>query len=143
MGGWADSAGRPPELCCSVRVCASAHGHEPSRQLPTASSRPPHPRRLGFIARGGTWSPATHHRWPEAFKAAARTLLLAASSAGAQAAAERHGGGAAAECAAKRRRRQRAAHSVRDERGGGLAALPGSALMRVLELAAMPVSDWL
>ncbi|PSC74703.1 peptidyl-prolyl cis-trans isomerase CYP65 [Micractinium conductrix] len=63
--------------------------------------------RLGFIARGGTWSLATHHRWPEAFKAAARTLLLAASSAGAQAAAERHGGGAAAECAAKRRRRQR------------------------------------
>jgi hypothetical protein len=66
------------------------------------------------VARGGTWSPATHRLWPPAFKAAAHTLLLASG------------------------------RSASDgEAPDQLAALPADALLRVLELAAAPMSAWL
>lgn len=43
--------------------------------------RSPAGQRLLFLARtGGAWSPTAHHRWPEAFKGAARTLLLCAAA---------------------------------------------------------------
>ncbi|PSC73055.1 hypothetical protein C2E20_3598 [Micractinium conductrix] len=69
--------------------------------------------RLLFVARGGTWSPATHRLWPPAFKAATRTLLLAGA---------------------------RSSGSGRS--GCPLAALPGDELLRVVELAAAPMSAW-
>jgi hypothetical protein len=37
--------------------------------------------RLVSVARGGTWSPATHHHWPPKFMAVVRTLLLSQHSA--------------------------------------------------------------
>ena len=98
---------------------------------------------MGLIARGGTWSPATHCHWPETFQAAARTLLLAASSAGAQPAVQPKGGEGAGRATRGRRRSQRAAAGAPADGGGGLAALPGSNVLHVLELAAMPMSDWL
>ena len=36
--------------------------------------------RLVFIARGGTWSPATNHHWPDAFQAAARACCWRAAA---------------------------------------------------------------
>ncbi|KAL4431391.1 hypothetical protein ABPG75_006647 [Micractinium tetrahymenae] len=95
-------------------------------------------QRLVFLARGGTWSRAEHHRWPDAFKAATRTLLLAGSAAGEQPVAE-----AAAGSSKRRRRRGRAAGDGPSPRGGMLAALPAGALLRVIELAAAPMSAWL
>ncbi|KAL4431357.1 hypothetical protein ABPG75_006613 [Micractinium tetrahymenae] len=100
-----------------------------------------HPKTLDeqlvFLARGGAWSPAAHHRWPDAFKAAARTLLLAASSAGAQPVLE------AAANGSKRRRLGQAAGAASKPRGGGPAVLPVELVLRVLELAAAPMSGWL
>ncbi|KAL4431409.1 hypothetical protein ABPG75_006665 [Micractinium tetrahymenae] len=93
---------------------------------------------LVFLARGGTWSPAEHHRWPDAFKAAARTLLLACSAAGAQPLADAAVGGSK-----RRRRRGHAAGDIPTVRGGRLAELPAGVLLRVVELAATPMSAWL
>ena len=86
--------------------------------------------RLLFVARGGTWSPTTHHNWPDAFKAAARVLLLAGS---------RIGGAGSAACSA--------AGSAAGSAGGGsgcrLAVLPESVLLHIIQLAAAPMSSWL
>ena len=68
--------------------------------------------RLVSLARG--WSPATHHHWPDAFKAAARTVLLTAS---------------------------RAAGSSDSQ--PSLRVLPAEVLLRILQLAAAPMSAWL
>ncbi|KAL4431399.1 hypothetical protein ABPG75_006655 [Micractinium tetrahymenae] len=95
-------------------------------------------QRLVFLARGGTWSRAEHHRWPDAFKAATRTLLLAGSAAGEQPVAE-----AAAVGSKRRRRRVRATGDGPTVRGGRLMVLPAGALLRVLQLAAAPMSAWL
>ncbi|KAL4431354.1 hypothetical protein ABPG75_006610 [Micractinium tetrahymenae] len=96
--------------------------------------------RLVFLARGGTWTPATHHLWPDAFKAAARILLLAASSAGVKPAAEAAPGGSSS----KRRRRGRGAAKARPRfQHGWLAALPAGAVMHILKLSALPMSAWL
>jgi hypothetical protein len=81
--------------------------------------------RLLFVARGGTWSPTTHHNLPDAFKAAARVLLLAGSRTG--------GTGSAASSAA-------------GSAGGGgcrLPVLPDSVLLHIIQLAAGPMSAWL
>lgn len=76
--------------------------------------------RLVFVARGGAWSPVTHHHWPDGFKDAARTLLLVGGGAGS---------GAASPCACPA--------------PAGLAALPPGVLLRILQLAAAPMSAWL
>ena len=81
--------------------------------------------RLVFVARGGTWSPSTHHHWPDAFKAAARTLLLTASCTG-SGDASRKGQAAPLRSGAPR-----------------LASLPADVLLRIVPLAAGPMSAWL
>ena len=73
-------------------------------------------RRALFVAKGGSWSPATHRLWPDSFKAAVRTMLLAASGSG-----KRSGGGSG--------------------QLNLLAVLPPDALQRVIELAS-PLSAW-
>ena len=85
--------------------------------------------RLVFVARGGAWSPANHHHWPDAFKAAARTLLLTASST----AGSTGDSWACGSCAGRGERRAPAS----------LAALPADVLLRILSLAAAPMSTWL
>jgi hypothetical protein len=74
--------------------------------------------RLVFVARGGAWSPATHRRWPDGFQAAARDVLLAGGRTG--------GSG-------------RGAHHAP---AAGLAALPAEMLLRIVQLAAAPMSAW-
>jgi hypothetical protein len=73
--------------------------------------------RLVFVARAGAWSPATHHHWPGAFKATARTLLLTATREG-RAAPARSG-------------------------APSLASLPADVLPRIVQPAAGPMSAWL
>jgi hypothetical protein len=95
--------------------------------------------RLVFIARGGTWSPATHHHWPDAFQAAARALLLTGSRPSGT-----EGG------------KERPEPAVDSTAGGEespapagdsscltLAPLPAGALRLVVQLAATPMSAWL
>lgn len=74
------------------------------------------------MARSGAWSTATHRHWPDAFKAAARTLLLAGS---------RTVGGRAG--------RRRQSRPVRASRFG---ALPADVLLRIVQLAAEPMHAW-
>ena len=81
--------------------------------------------RLEFVARRGAWSPATHCNWPDAFKAATNTLLLACC---------RTVGSGAGSVAASRGARPAPA---------GLASLPADVLLRILQLAAAPMSAWL
>ena len=83
-----------------------------------------HVCRLLFVARGSAWSPATHHHWPDAFNAAARTLLLAGSRTGSA---------------------DRGAGSAGSAGGGGcrLALLPDSVLLHIIQPAATPMSAWL
>ena len=81
--------------------------------------------RLVFVARSGGWSPATHYHWPDAFKAATNTLLLAGSLTL---------GTGTGNVAASRGARPAPA---------GLAALPADVLLRILQLAAAPMSAWL
>ncbi|PSC73519.1 trans-2-enoyl-mitochondrial [Micractinium conductrix] len=78
--------------------------------------------RVLHIARGSVWSPATHHLWPPAFKAAARALLLALARDVGDAGSEGGDDGSAA--------------------GANLACLPAPLLLRVLQLAAAPMSTW-
>ena len=85
--------------------------------------------RLVFAARGGTWSPATHHHWPDAFKAAVRTFLLAGSGAGGS-------GSGGAERGGTRR-------AGTGGTGPGLVALPTNVLLRILQQVAAPMSAWL
>lgn len=80
------------------------------------------PRSVLHIARGSVWSPATHHLWPPAFKAAARALLLALARDVGDAGSEGGDDGSAA--------------------GANLACLPAPLLLRVLQLAAAPMSTW-
>ena len=77
------------------------------------------------MARRGAWSPATHCNWPDAFKAATNTLLLACC---------RTVGSGAGSVAASRGARPAPA---------GLASLPADVLLRILQLAAAPMSAWL
>jgi hypothetical protein len=91
--------------------------------------------RLVFVARGGTWSPSTHHHWPEAFKAAARTLLLAAS--------RTSGGTGSSHTAASAEDSPAAAASEGGSSGPHLAALPVDELLCIIQLAAVPMSAWL
>ncbi len=108
------------------------------------------PRRLLFAAQDGSWSPATHRHWPDAFKAAARTLLLAANRNNANV------GAASSQDVrtARRQRRQAAAaaggsHQTAAAPGGGqqaggtLGALPAELLLRIVKAAAGPLSAWL
>jgi hypothetical protein len=74
--------------------------------------------RLVFVACGGAWSPATHHRWPDSFKAAARVVLLAGGRTG--------GSG----------------RGVRHAPAASLATLPADVLLRIVQLAAAPMSAW-
>ena len=70
--------------------------------------------RLVFLAKGGSWCPASHRLWPDGFRAAAKTVLLAA---------RRDSGAGGGSC--------------------GLGVLPPDVLLKVLSLAAMPMSSWL
>ena len=69
----------------------------------------------------GTWSPTSHHHWPDGFKAVARILLLAAN----------RGVGSAGSTAGGRSSRL------------PVAALPADVLLRILQQAALPMSAWL
>ena len=99
--------------------------------------------RVLFAANDGSWSPATHHHWPDAFKAAARTLLLAANRSSSD-------GGVAQESSsqgtARRRRRDEAAaapSSSAQQPGCTLGTLPPELLLRIVKAAAEPLSGWL
>jgi hypothetical protein len=93
--------------------------------------------RLLFVARGGTWSPSNHRLWPAAFKASIRTLLLCSNSS--------EGG---------KNNTEKLAPAASDgsdgcsDGGDGssdvcLASLPADALLRIIHLAAAPMSAWL
>ena len=84
-----------------------------------------------FVAEGSSWSPATHHHWPDAFKAAARTLLLAGSIAGLRPTGRTRSGRGFGGLAAA------GSHTP------GLGCLPREVLLRVIQLAAHPMSAWL
>jgi hypothetical protein len=73
------------------------------------------------MTRGRVWSPATHHHWPDGFKAVARILLLAAN----------RGVGSAGSTAGGRSSRL------------PVAALPAAVLPHILQQAALPMSAWL
>ncbi|KAL4443681.1 hypothetical protein ABPG75_011418 [Micractinium tetrahymenae] len=77
---------------------------------------------LLLVARGKAkdWGPASHRRWPPAFRDAARTLLLAA-----------------ARCS-----RARTGDQLRTHRRSLLGALPHELLLSILQRAATPVSAW-
>jgi hypothetical protein len=70
--------------------------------------------RLAFVARGGTWTPTSHHHWPDGFKHAARALLLVCSRSS--------GAGSSARC---------------------LPVLPDFVLLHIIQLAATPMSAWM
>jgi hypothetical protein len=91
--------------------------------------------RLVLVARGDAWSPATHRHWPDAFKGAARTLLLAAGRTGGGPASGIGGCGVSLDA--------RPAPPGGDGDNLKLAALPADVLLRILQLAAMPMSAWL
>lgn len=98
-------------------VLAENFGHcDHYRTCPPALSRRP----FWMIVDRVPWSAATHHEFPAKFKLAAQAVLLAA-----------HGGAA-------RRRRGGDAEAA----PVGLHDLPQSAVLRVLELAAFPLSKW-
>ena len=121
-----------------------------------------------FVARGGAWTPANHHHWPDAYKAAARALLLAGShghSSGRETGAAgkagwpsisagcleglskaatgnlletgSHSQGSSKERGAARKAARQPASSTR------LSALPADVLLRIIQLAAHPMSDWM
>jgi hypothetical protein len=82
-----------------------------------------------FVARGGTWSPTSHHHWPDAFKAAVHTFLLAGSGAAGS-------GSGGAEAGGTRR-------AGTGGTGPGLVALPTDVLLRIIQQVAAPMSAWL
>ena len=87
------------------------------------------------MARGEAWSPANHHHWPDAFKAAARTLLLLASGR-----ADVHVSGDGKD---DDQSPQAADSNDCGGTGTSLADLPAGALLRIVQLAAAPMSAWL
>ncbi|PRW60664.1 nitrilase cyanide hydratase and apolipo N-acyltransferase [Chlorella sorokiniana] len=106
-----------------------------------------------LAARDGSWSPATHHHWPDGFKAAARTLLLAAgrgghSHGGSGRAGSSAGVSSAVQPPAPRRRRRREAAAIASGSGQEqerclLGVLPAELLLRIVQAAAEPLSVWL
>ena len=78
-----------------------------------------------FVAQGSAWSPATHHHQPDAVKAAIRTPLMVGRNACSVSASSGGQLGHAAGASVT--------SSIR------LAAL----LLRILQLAAMPMTAWL
>ena len=83
----------------------------------------PSMRSVLFVARGGSWSPETHHHWPERFKATARALLITAHATAS---------------------RQRAVEGDGSEPAGCcLGDLPPGVLLHILRLAATPLARWL
>ena len=83
------------------------------------------------MAEGGSWSPATHHRWPRAFKAAARTVLLPGSISAPRPAEHTHSSQDSGQSAPG------------DSYTPGLGCLPREVLVRVIQLAAQPMSAWM
>ncbi len=94
--------------------------------------------RLLLVARGQVWSPASHVNWPDAFKAAVRCLLLTANS--------KAGGGKGSVARRSERRRRgkapRLAGAVAAS-SAGLHSLPQELLLKIVGLAAEPMSRWL
>ena len=82
---------------------------------------------MWLAAQQPDWSPQEHARFPPAFKAAARTLLLAARH------GARLGGGPDEQSPGE----EGAEGALRQ-----LGALPAKALLRVLGVAAYPLSAW-
>jgi hypothetical protein len=99
--------------------------------------------RLVFVARGGTWSRATHHHWPDAFKAAARTLLLAGSRPSGAGRGACSGGGRLLPAVNSTTDREESPAPAGDSSCLTLAALPADALRLIVQLAAAPMSAWL
>ena len=109
------------------------------------SPTPPLLRSVLFVARGGGWSPATHHHWPEHFRAMARAFLLTAHATAASRGAV-HG----AVTRSHARRRPLAVAPDAAATGGMttpasscLGDLPPAVLLHILRLAATPLSSWL
>jgi hypothetical protein len=113
------------------KVCP-ARSPPPAYELPCCARRTP--CRLRLAAQGGSWTTEVHRIWPEAFKAAVRTLLLANHKRGAPL-----GGGRPAS------RAQRAARRRGDvvPAGASLATLPRELLPHIFSAAAWPMSAWL
>ena len=84
------------------------------------------------MARGGSlrWSADAHHRWPRAFKTAARTLLLAARR-------------AATGCLGHDSSTSKVRAATAVGAAGGLMALPPDLLLHIVHLAAAPMAAWL
>jgi len=86
------------------------------------------PCRLLFVAKGGTWSPSTHHLWPDAFKAAVRALLLAAGSGNTHASAGIGG--------------IRLADQEQHCQPAAITSLPAGIVISIIRLEAAPMSAW-
>eukprot|EP00887_Chlorella_sp_A99_P005150 scaffold40.g5150.t1 len=141
----------PPQFLEHLHTYYGGHpvaSWEPRPLLDPMDFHPPCAAQLAFVARGSSWSRADHHIWPADFRAATRLLLLAGSSAGLQPAA------AETRTPATRRRQGGRAErrlgggggptpSVSRLQGGAFAGLPADVLLRVLELAAAPMSNWM
>jgi hypothetical protein len=116
------------QLCCIPEAEAEAQAQAEAK----AGALPPLllPRREVHLAiTHPTWSRHQHHRFPPAFRAAARTLLLATQRASNASAASDN------------------SSTVRGECGGSvvceeLGRLPEGVLGHVLQLAAYPLSVW-
>lgn len=122
------------------------------------------PRRLVFVAKGGTWEQARHRLWPEPFRAAARALLLAAhrSSSSAAGGVRSRGGqpwsspapapftpmaGRASQAQQQRQQRSSKRGPAADGSSGGAPAglqdLSCDLLLHIIRLAALPMSAWM
>lgn len=122
----------PPRSCIALHPCAG--------WVPLAGAQRSGPGcRLLIVARGEAWSSSRHVDWPDAFKAAVRCLLLAANTKA----------GTAQDSAAQQRvdrRRRGKAPRLSAPAGAGsasLASLPQELLLKIVELAAAPMSEWL
>lgn len=94
-----------------------------------------------FVARGGGWSPVTHHHWPERFRVMARAFLLTAHATVASRGAVE--GAVTRSLARGRPPGAAAAGGVNRPAGSCLGDLPPAVLLHILCLAATPLSSWL
>lgn len=75
-GGQGDRVGEEGLPGALSRPCRLASSAAPAQSCSAAASALPRSL-LWMLIEGEPWSPADHHHWPPAFRAAARTLLLA------------------------------------------------------------------
>lgn len=112
-------------------LCCAAAGNGCAEGCTQSCCRPPC---AAPQAEGGSWSPATHHYWPDAFKHALHALPLAANrtsggactSSGGSSTSTGGGSGSPAAVAQQ----------------ATLACLPPGILLHIASLAAAPMSTW-